>query len=129
VEYYSTAQYNVNGNTTLLGIQTSNGTTIQTSEYTYLNGLKTSMVIKDNFGSQTAKCDYSYNEFGDIIKEIYYTGNNLPFSEYDCDYVYDKHNNWIVKKYYLKKIYMVTKDNENKKTGLQTITMRTLTYK
>jgi len=129
VEYYSTAQYNVNGNMTLLGIQTSNGTTIQTSEYTYLNGLKTSMIIKDNFGSQTAKCEYSYNQFGDIIKEVYYTGNNLPFSEYNCDYVYDKYNNWIVKKYYLKKIYMVTKDNENKKNGLQTITMRTLTYK
>jgi len=126
IDYYSTAEYDTYGNMLIYSTFTPNGTKVASGEYTYTDGLKVKLVLRDNFDSPSSICIYAYNKFHDVIKEIYYTGNNLPFSEYHIEYKYDAEDNWVEKKYFLAKKYMNSVGDSNEKIGLQMITMRTI---
>ncbi len=129
LEYYSLSNYDDDGSELLYATYATDGTKAASAEYEYANGAMVKMVLKDNFDSPTAISEYSNNEFGDVIAETYYTGNNLLFAKYHCEYTYDDHHNWIVKKYFLSEKIMNSVSNSKLKEGIQTITMRTITYR
>jgi hypothetical protein len=86
------------------------------------------LTIFDNLGTPYAICEYKYNEFGDVLKELYFSGNNILFKEYSNIYTYDENKNWIKKINKLDKKFVKTEDNIKKKLGVQAITMRTISY-
>jgi hypothetical protein len=127
-EYFSHLEYDIYGNETHSTLMTTAGAKISSADYTFKNNQKTELVIQDNMESPYAKCLYEYNQHGDVNKEIYYTGNNLLYAEYSSEYVYDSKNNWIKKTYSLDKKHMNSSANSELQLGVQTITMRTITY-
>ena len=127
-QYYSTSEYDNNGNEILTSTFAPDGKKVQSAEYTFEGGKKIKLVLKDNLDSPYAICEYQYNDKGDVIKEIFYTGNNMLFEEYSATYTYDSQNNWIKKIYSLEKKHMNSSGNASRKLGIQTITMRTITY-
>ena len=78
--------------------------------------------------STYAICEFKYNQRNDVIREIFHDGNGLLFEEYTADYVYDDKNNWIKKMYSLEKKHTKSSSNSNRNPGVQTITIRTITY-
>ena len=128
LDYYSVSEYDVMGNEVKSTIYDPSGQKIQTGEYTYENGNNVKLVLKDFLDTPVAITEYTYNSQGDVIKQIYYTGNKLLFEEYSYEYTYDEKNNWIkmIKKLDVK--HMNTSDNEKRRIGVQTITFRTLVY-
>jgi hypothetical protein len=128
IEYYSESKYDDYGNEIIDATYTTDGQKIKSSVFTYLNGRKTRHVLKDHMGTPFAICNYKYNDKGDAVKEIYYSGNNLIFEEYNNEYKYDHQGNWILKIHKLTKKHITTTENKNRKLGTLTITMRTLTY-
>ena len=128
LEYYITSKYDDNGNEILCITYTPGGMKLDATEYTFKNNKKIKLILFDNMDSPRAICEYKYNENGDVNKEIYYTGNNMLFEEYSIEYTYDSQNNWIKKVYFLDKKHMNSTSNANRKLGVQTITMRTITY-
>lgn len=128
-KYYSTTKYDESGNEILSITFTPEGQKVQSAEYKFENNKKIKLILYDNMDSPYAICEYKYNDKDDVIKEIYYTGNNLLFEEYSMEYTYDTQNNWIKKVYFLDKIHMNSSGNANRILGVQTITMRTITYK
>lgn len=127
-DYYSTSKYDENGNEILSITYTPEGKKVQSAECKFENNKKIKLILYDNMDSPYAICEYKYNEKGDVNKEIIYTGNNLLFEEYSMEYTYDSHNNWIMKVYTLDKKHMNTSGNASRNSGVQTITMRTITY-
>lgn len=127
-DYYKTSKYDGNGNEILSIIYTPDGKKVQSAEYTFEKNKKVKLILYDNMDSPYAICEYKYNESGDVNKEIFYSGNNLLFEEYSIEYTYDSQNNWIKKVYSLDKKHMNSTSNANRNLGLQTITMRTITY-
>jgi hypothetical protein len=127
-DYYSTSKYDENGNEILSIKFTPEGKKVQSAEYKFENNKKIKLILYDNLDSPYAICEYQYNKNGDVNKEIFYTGNNLLFEEYSIEYTYDSQNNWIKKVYTLDKKHMNTTGNANRNLGVQTITMRTITY-
>ncbi len=127
-EYYAELKYDANGNEVSYSMRTMDGTLIGSSESAYTDGMLTKFTLKESSGSPSAIVEYEYNENGDRIKEIFYTGNNMIFEEYHMEYEYDDNQNWIQMKYFLDKIHMASESNQYKKLGVQTITMRTITY-
>ena len=128
LEYYSISEYDNMGNEIKSTIYDPSGQKIETGEYAYQNGNNVKLVLKDFLDTPIAISEYGYNMNGDIIKEIYYTGNNLKFEEYSYEYTYDYNNNWIKMVKKLDAKYMNTSSNENRRIGVQTITLRTLVY-
>lgn len=127
-KYYCTSKYDEKGNEILSVIYTLEGTKVQSTEYKYENNKRIKLTLYDNLDSPYAICEYKYNEKGDVEKEIFFTGNNLLFEEYTIKYVYDSQNNWIQKIYSLDIKHMSSSSNAKRKLGVQTITMRTITY-
>jgi hypothetical protein len=128
IKYYSESKFDDEGNEILDVTYSSDGQKIKSSKFTYVNGRKTRHVVLDHLDTPFAIGEYKYNDRGDAIKEIFYTGNNLIFEVYTNEYTYDEKGNWIMKVHRLEKKYIITTDNENKPLGAQMITMRTLTY-
>ena len=127
-EYYIEYTYDTEGNQIGLKSKMLDGTVFNSSEEVYRNGLKIKTTVMDNMGSPYAISKYEYNSHGDVIKEYYYIGNGQLFSEFSCKYSYDSKGNWIKKIYSLDKKSIITQDNVNDKEGVQTITLRTITY-
>jgi YD repeat-containing protein len=127
-EYYSTSKYDENSNEILTITYTPDGKKIQTTECIFENNQEVKVLLYDNMDTPYAICEYKYNEKCDVNKEIYYTGNNLLFEEYSITYTYDSQNNWIKKVYSLDKKHMNSSSNASRIIGIQTITMRTITY-
>ena len=128
-DYYTTSEYDENGNEILSITYTPDGKRFQSAKYEYENDRKIKLTLLDNMDSPYAICEYKYNEKGDINRELFYTGNGLLFEEYSMEYTYDTQNNWIKKTYFLEKKHMNSSGNADRKLGVQTITMRTITYK
>jgi hypothetical protein len=127
-EYYSTSKYDENGNEILIETYTPSGQKVASGEYTYVNNKKIKVSLKDNLDTPYSICEYQYNDKDEISKEMFYTGNQMPFEEYTNEYVYDSQNNWIKKVYILSKKLMKTSGNANRNPGVQTIALRTITY-
>jgi hypothetical protein len=127
-DYYTVSEYDNMGNEVKSTIFDPSGQKVETGEYTYQNGNNVKLILKDFLDTPIAISEYGYNMNGDIIKEVYYTGNNLKFEEYSYEYTYDYNNNWIKMIKKLDAKYMNTSSNENRRIGVQTITLRTLVY-
>jgi hypothetical protein len=124
--YYSTYSYDENGNQISFITWSPDDEKFVSAENKYQDNKKVKEILYDNMDSPYAIANYEYNEKGDVIKEYYYSGNNILWDEYSISYTYDSQDNWIKKVYNLDKIHV--KSSLNKKEGVQTITMRTLTY-
>jgi hypothetical protein len=127
-DYYSTSKYDEYGNEILTITYTPDGQKVKSAEYTFEKNKKIKLIVYDNMDSPCAICEYKYNENGDVNKEIFYLGNNLLFEEYSIEYTYDSQNNWIKKIYSLDKKHMNSTGNASRNLGIQTITLRTITY-
>lgn len=127
-KFYSTSKYDENGNEIFSGKYTLTGEKVQSAEYVYVDNKKVKLTLYDNMESPYAICEYKYNDKGDVNRELYYSGNNILFSEYSIKYLYDTKNNWIQKTYILAKKHIKSAGNAKEKEGPQTITMRTITY-
>jgi hypothetical protein len=128
LDYYMTLKYDENNNEISSITYMPNGKKVQSTENKFENNKKIKTILYDDLESPYAICEYKYNEKGDVKKEIFYTGNNLLFEEYSMEYTYDSQDNWIKKVYSLNKKHMNSASNSNQNIGVQTITMRTITY-
>jgi hypothetical protein len=128
LEYYSISEYDNMGNQLKSTLYERSGEKVETGEYTYKNGNIVKLVATDFLGTPEAMTEYTHNANGDVIRQIYYTGNGLMFEDYSYEYIYDNKNNWIQKIKRLDVKYMTTSSNENRQIGVQTITLRTLVY-
>ncbi len=127
-DYYKTSEYDNNGNEIKSITYSPSGEKFQSAEYQYQNNLKVKTTLYDNMDSTYAICEFKYNQRNDVIREIFHDGNGLLFEEYTADYVYDDKNNWIKKMYSLEKKHTKSSSNSNRNPGVQTITIRTITY-
>jgi hypothetical protein len=129
IYYCQKFNYDRFGNEISTSTESNNGLKIKSSKSIYnRKNEKIKLTLLDNMDSPVAIAKYEYNSNGDIKRELIYTGNNLLFEEYNSDYLYDSHKNWIKKIYTLHKKHMVTSGNAAKKEGVKTITFRTITY-
>lgn len=128
IDYYINYTYDDNGNEIGVSYHSLEGDVISSTESYFTNGLKVKTILKDEFGISSAIVEYSYNEHGDVVKELYYTGNNLLFEEYTNEYLYDQKTNWVKKISRLTAKHMNSSSNADKEVGVSTITLRTFTY-
>ncbi len=128
IKFYSESKFDDEGNEILDATYTTDGQKIKSSKFTYSKGRKIRHLLMDHLDTPFAIGEYKYNDKGDAIKEIFYTGNNLIFEVYTNEYTYDEKGNWIMKVHRLEKKYMITSGNENRPIGIQSVTLRTLTY-
>jgi hypothetical protein len=128
IKYYSESKFDDEGNEILDATYSSDGQKIKSSKFTYVKGRKIRHLLMDHLDTPFAIGEYKYNDKGDAVKEIFYTGNNLLFEVYTNEYTYDEKGNWIMKVHRLEKKYMITSANENRPIGIQSVTLRTLTY-
>jgi hypothetical protein len=127
-DYYKTSEYDSYGNEIKSVTFTPDGEKFQSAIYEFQNNLKVKTTLLDNMDSPYAICEFKHNQRNDVIKEIFYDGNGLLFEEYSIVYLYDDKNNWIKKIYTLEKKHTKSSSNSNRNPGVQTITLRTLTY-